>query len=249
MNIKKIVDLTMGIREGMPQHMAHGRSPLYLSGTRQHQMWKECKKPNPYDPSEMVSFQNEQIVICGHMGTHMDACFHADPLSKQTIEQMPLDRGYGTAVWLDVSFRRAPRVAINPEDLAVAENKSDTPIQPDDIVLVYTGWSTIIEEDPAKYSSDFMGLSKEAGEWLRAKKVKTVGLDTCNIDAFATPSPVHMNFLRPRSLGLRNEDYIAIIENLVNINKIPTSRFHFVGVPLPFLGSTGSPIRAFAVLD
>lgn len=246
--MKTLIDLTMVIAEGMPQHLAHGRSPLYLSGTRQHSMWQQSRMPNPYDPSDLVSYQNEQIVICGHMGTHMDACFHADPLSAQTIEQMPLDRGYGPAVWLDVSFRRGPRAVITADDLAVAE-KRGAAVQPDDIVLVHTGWSTIIAEDPAKYSADFMGLAKDAGEWLRAKKVKTVGLDTCNIDAFGSVSPVHMNFLRPRSLGLKNEDYIAIIENLVNIDKIPSPRFHFVGVPLPFFGGTGSPIRAFAAVD
>jgi kynurenine formamidase len=246
--MQRLVDLTMVIRENMPQHLAHGRSPVYLSGTRQHDMWRQAGKQNPYNTNDLISYQNEQIVICGHMGTHMDACFHADPQSTKTIEQMPLDRGFGTAVWLDVSFRCAPKGVITPEDLAAAEGRSGEAIRPGDIVLLHTGWSGMIDKEPIKYSADFMGISREAAEWLRARKVKTVGLDSCNIDAYGASSPVHMNFLRPRSLGLDNNDYIAIIENLINIDRIPMPRFQFVGAPLPFLGATGSPIRAFAVV-
>jgi kynurenine formamidase len=58
-----------------------------------------------------------------------------------------------------------------------------------------------------------------------------------------------MNFLRPRSLGLPDEAYILIYENLRNISKIGRSRFTFSGLPIPFRGSTGSPVRAVAFVD
>jgi kynurenine formamidase len=61
--------------------------------------------------------------------------------------------------------------------------------------------------------------------------------------------PVHMNFLRPRCLGLGNDAFIAIIENLVNINRIPKSRFLFSGAPIPYLGGTGGQVRALAIVD
>jgi len=56
---------------------------------------------------------------------------------------------------------------------------------------------------------------------------------------------VHMNFLRPGGLGA-GQPVIAIIENLIGIDQIPTRRFRFSGLPLPFVGLTGSPIRAIA---
>jgi kynurenine formamidase len=56
-----------------------------------------------------------------------------------------------------------------------------------------------------------------------------------------------MNYLRPGSLGLAPDDFIAIIENLTGIDRIPAHRFEFVGMPLPLEGSSASPIRAIAI--
>ncbi len=55
-----------------------------------------------------------------------------------------------------------------------------------------------------------------------------------------------MNFLRPASLGLDRQEYILIYENLVNIQQIPDRRFTFAGLPIPFRGASGSPVRAVA---
>lgn len=243
--MRHIVDLTRVIHEGMPQHPTHGRTPLFLSGTRTHDSWRRFHQLNPYNSSDLVSFQNEQILVCGHTGTHMDACFHADPESPYTIDKMPIECGYGTGIWLDVSHRLRPRGEINAKDLRESEAKTGDRIRPGDIVLIFTGWSTI--QDPVAYSTEFMGLSRDAGEWLRERKVRTVGIDSCNMDAHNLEHPVHMNFLRPKSLGLPSDDFIAIIENLVNIERIPSSRFHFSGAPIPYLNGTGGQIRALAI--
>lgn len=246
--MQEIVDLTMGIYEGMRQAESHGRSPLFLSGTLSHESWKKYNRVNMYNDADLVSFENEQIVICGHTGTHMDSCFHADPHSEYTIDKMPVECGFGPAMWLDVSHRCGPSAVITAKDLREAEARSGTAIMPNDIVLIYTGWSTV--NDPKPYALQHMGISKDAGEWLRERKVKTVGIDTCNIDVRGELTlPVHMNFLRPRSLGLPDHDFIAIIENLVNINKIPKSRFTFYGAPIPYVGKTGGQVRALAIID
>lgn len=245
----QIIDLTMGIHEGMAQHPAHGRTPLFLSGTRNHEHYRDFKRINPYDEHDFVTFENEQIVICGHTGTHMDSCYHGDPESEYTIDKMPVENGYGNAIWLDVSFKYGPNAVITATDLQEAERRTGTKILPGDIVLIHTGWSIHIN-DPQKYALEHMGLSRDAGEWLREKQVKTVGIDNCNIDAAGDLQlPVHMNFLRPRSLGLSNDDFIAIIENLVNINKIPKARFTFSGAPIPYIGKTGGQIRALAIVE
>lgn len=238
----------MGIYEGMRQHPAHGRTPLFLSGTRNHEAYRDFNRINEYDDHDFVTFENEQIIICGHTGTHMDSCYHGDPESDYTIDKMPIECGYGNAIWLDVSERFGPKAIITAKDLKDAEFRTGSKIQPGDIVLIFTGWSTVM--DPMKYAFEHMGLSRDAGEWLREKKIKTVGIDNCNVDGCGILSmPVHMNFLRPRSLGLPGDDFIAIIENMVNINKIPRSRFTFSGVPIPYIGKTGGQVRALAIVD
>jgi kynurenine formamidase len=42
---------------------------------------------------------------------------------------------------------------------------------------------------------------------------------------------------------------IYIIENLVRLEEIASSRFTFIGLPLPMVGASGSPIRAIAIVD
>lgn len=245
--MRKIIDLTMPVYEGMPNHPAHGRTPLFLPGTRNHEAWKLFNVKNPYNENDLVSFENEQIILCSHTGTHMDSCFHADP-KGETIDFMPIDRGYGDAIWLDLSHKYEPKGEITAEDLEEAEQKSGSKVKKGDILLIHTGSSKTIDDD---YINKHMGLTIDAGFWIREKGVKTLGIDTPSPDTngCGMTLPIHMNFLRPTSLGLPKHDYIAIIENVININAIPKPRFTFVGTSLLLKGATGSPIRAFAIVD
>lgn len=246
--VKQIIDLTMPIEEGMGQHPAHGRTPLFLSGTRNHEGDQEKEIINPYDDSDFTTFENEHIIVCGHTGTHMDSPYHFDPESDVTVEKIPVEYGFGPAIWLDVSHRFGVNVGITAKDLQEAEEKSGASIQPGDIVLIHTGWSTVKDTD--KYSLESMGLTKDAAEWLREMKVKTVGLDSPNLDVPTDHSmPAHINFLRPRSLGLGTDDYITVIENVINIDQIPKARFLFSGAPIPYVGQTGGQLRALAYIE
>lgn len=246
--MEKVIDLTMPIQEGMAQHPAHGRTPLFMSGTRNHELDKGLGITNPYDSEDVTTFQNENIIVCGHTGTHMDSCYHFDPESSRTIEKMPIQCGFGPAIWLDVSKNFGANVGVTAKNLQDAEEKSGARIQAGDIVLIHTGWSSV--KNVHKYSLEFMGLNKDAADWLREKKVKTVGIDTPNADVpSAADFPAHINFLRPRSLGLDENDYIAIIENVVNIDRIPKHRFIFSGAPIPYVGQTGGQVRALAYIE
>lgn len=244
-----IFDLTYVLREGMIGHPSHGRTPIRLAGSLNHWIYASTERRNPYDGSRL-SFANEQWVLNGNTGTHMDSVWHADP-DGPGIDQMPIERGYGPAIKLDLSFAKAPRAQITPEILERAEKSSGDEIRRGDIVLLHTGWSEVAETNQESYLYDHMGLTKEAGEWLRARGPRTVGIDNATVETVegARESPVHMNFLKPASLGLPKEDYIVIIENLRNLAAIPTSRFEFIGVPLPFENGSGSPIRALAVVS
>jgi kynurenine formamidase len=183
--------------------------------------------------------------MCDHTGTHMDAPVHADP-EGIGVDEMPIDYGHGAAVWLDLSQHFDDAAEITAEHLEEAEQAGGEAVRDGDILLLWTGWSTVLP-DVQRYLYAHMGLTREAAEWVRAKGVRTMGIDTCTPETVsgAKTSPVHMNLLRPRSLG-GDAPVIAIVENLVNINQIPVRRFTFNGVPLPLKGLTGSPVRAFA---
>ena len=120
---------------------------------------------------------------------------------------------------------------------------------PGDILLLRTGASGIAVSDPGGYVLRAWGLTKEAGEWVRQQGVKTIGIDCVTIESADTAAraSVHTNLLRPAALGLEPTDVIAVIENLVGIEKIPDHRFSFAGFPLPLAGAAGSPLRAVAL--
>ncbi len=247
---KTVTDLTHVIREGMAGHPTHGRTPVKIIGSLNHWGYLHTERRNDYD-GKRVSFQNEQWVMNGNTGTHMDAPWHASPDTEFTAERIPLEYGFGTAVWLDCGAWVGPRSEITPELLERAEAASGETVGQGDIVLVHTGWSRYSESDPEKYLTEHPGLNKEAGEWLRARGIRTLGVDLSTPEsvAGALTAPIHTNFLRPESLGLDTSDFIGIIENLRGIDRIPAHRFEFVGVPLPLEGSSASPIRALALTD
>ncbi|WP_234058011.1 cyclase family protein [Microbacterium sp. NFH-22A-Y] len=246
---RTVIDLTHVIREGMAGHPTHGRTPVKLVGSLNHWGYAHQERFNPYD-GRRLSFQNEQWVMNGNTGTHMDSPFHGNPESEYSSERMPIEYGLGTAVWLDCSAAFGPDGQLTPEILEAAEAASKERVMRGDIVLLHTGWSQFYDSDPAMYLDHHMGLTREAGEWLRARGARTVGIDCSTVETTtgALTSPVHMNYLRPESLGLAPDDFIAIIENMTNIDKIPAHRFEFVGLPLPLEGSSASPIRALAIV-
>lgn len=239
------VDLTMPVHEGMACHPFHGKTPVFLSGTLKHdRLYPATDRRNPYDGSQL-SFENGNFMMCDHTGTHMDAPVHADP-DGIAVDEMGLEYGHGEAVWLDLAAHFDDAAELTADHLEEAEKASGERIKPGDILLLWTGWSTVLP-DVQRYLYAHMGLTRDAAEWVRDKGVRTMGIDTCTPETVsgAGSSPVHMNLLRPRSLG-GDEPVIAIIENLVNIDKIPAHRFTFTGAPLPLQGLTGSPVRAFA---
>lgn len=242
----RITDLTLPLIEGMHSHPGHGRSPLVLPGTVSHGITAQRGISTPYGTG-YVSVANEYVILSGHTGTHVDAPYHVDYSSSVTAEKVPAERAAGPGIWLDVSDI-GPRGRIDVERLVEAEQESGEEIQADDIVLLHTGWLDANPDDPKRWVDDSPGLTKEAGEWLRDRRIKAVGVDLVSPDLRdALDLPVHCNFLRPSSLGLDPDDYILIIEGLTNIRSIPLRRFIFFGLPLPLIGATGSPIRAIAV--
>jgi kynurenine formamidase len=83
------------------------------------------------------------------------------------------------------------------------------------------------------------GLAKDAAEWLRDRRVKTVGVDLGTVDD-------HTDMVRPAHLALRGAS-IILLENVANVSQVGQDRRFFVGLPLKIRSGTGSPIRAVAL--
>lgn len=245
----RIVDLTIEQFEGNLGHPGHGRAPVFLRGTVSHGTTYQRGIKSAYD-GEAVSVANEYLILTGHTGTHVDAPSHIDYRSAKSIETIPLERTCGPAIWLDVSSNAGPGSRFTPEMLAEAERRAGSRIRPGDIVLIHTGWLEQARGDRTRYVDESPGLTREAAEWLRARRIKALGVDLVGPDLRdASDLPVHVNFLRPRAVSASDDDYILIFENVANIRTIGRPRFTFFGLPLPLRGATGSPVRAIALVD
>ena len=117
---------------------------------------------------------SQQITTFMHCTTHTDAPAHVIE-GTPFMDEVPLDRFFGTAVV--VSIPKGKWEKIMPEDLEKAEPK----IQPDDIVIINTGWHKYYD-DNVQYFCYSPGLYLEAGEWFVEKGVKAVGVDNQALD-------------------------------------------------------------------
>lgn len=164
---------------------------------------------------------------CNHTGTHMDAPLHFYN-GVPTIDQVPLDQCVGPAVLVDVSSL-GPRGEITPghlephEAAIVAARK----------VVFFTGWSD--RWGRADYFSDYPAIAEDAAEWLVARRVHLIGVDTPSVDR--EPNPTHYILLG---------SHAVIVENLTNLDRIRESPFELIVLPLPLKGLDGSPVRAAA---
>ena len=233
----RIVDLAWPLEEGMPGHPLHPVAPRLLSGTLSHTLTRRWMGEHPV--FGRVSFANEQIVMSGHVGTHVDAPLHALP-GGPDANAIDLADCVGPASRLDVRRLCGPRATIGGADLEKALSPRHRPAA---IVLLHTGWSGRALTEPDDYYRNSMGLDESGVAWIRERGARCVGIDAPSIDTPDTPgAPAHMDFLR-------GSPPIYVIENLRGLEALPDEIPLFVGAPLPIKGASGSPIRAIAILD
>jgi kynurenine formamidase len=181
-----------------------------------------------HDPFTLMEF-----TFASHIGTHLDAPSHF-VAGGRTIEQIPLDRVTGPGVVLDVAA--AANTGIEADALA---DGGPAP-QPDDIVLLRTGW-----EDKAGTPEYFAHpyLTESAAGWLIDRRVKLVGMDLITPEmpeAVRTGPfdwPVHRALL---------EREILVIENVCNMASLARRRVEVVAAPIGIRGADGAPVRLLA---
>lgn len=190
-----------------------------------------------WNKRQVTGFESEVIFMAAHTGTHVDAPYHFDPNGLK-VNQLPLDWLLSQAVLIDLGPVEAKR-KITVSDLSRVLRDTNTKIEPNDVVIVKTGWSLHAEED--RYVTDYPGLTVDAAQFLLDSGMKALGVDSPDPDhPEISGFPVH-NLLLPKG--------VLIIENLSNLDQIDRRRFKFMALPLKLRAATGSPIRAVAVLE
>ncbi|PYM59892.1 MAG: hypothetical protein DMD79_16810 [Candidatus Rokuibacteriota bacterium] len=164
-----------------------------------------------------------------HCGTHVDAAIHFNP-GGQPVDEIPLADLYGPAVILDFSDKAA-NADVSPVDVRAGLERVGG-LGDARIVLIRSGRSKLWGRP--EYHHDMLNMTPQTTEWLIGQGARVLGTDACvwEVDHHALQ---------------RRYDFL-ILENLANLDQVPTSHFLFVGLPLRLVGGSGSPIRAAAIL-
>jgi len=222
----RVIDLSQTLEEHMPHFPTHCKFFHNLWGSYWH-------------GGRSLHYQ---ITMHEHNGTHVDAPAHfindAKPHAHVTIENVPLTRLIGRGVRLDCRGMKEGDY-VSRGFITDWEVKHGT-LAAGDIVTFNFGWSAhwALRPEGERYLSDWPGVAMDAAEYLIAKSVAAIGVDTLSPDppAALAGKPIHPVVLEKR---------VLIIENLTNLDQLPDF-FLFLALPLKIRGGSGSPLRAVA---
>ena len=189
----------------------------------------------PWENIKDSGYNLELLFLSSHTGTHLDAPYHF--LEKGAkIHNISLKKLISNAVL--ITTRKKRNESITKTDIQKFEKKHGK-IEGFSSVIFWTGWQRNLQKKC--YFTKNPGLSVSAAKYLASKKIGLVGIDSPSID-LGTDSKfsVHQIFAKKGML---------IVENLANLEKIKSSKFHLVVLPLKLKNATGSPVRAIAFVD
>jgi len=189
----------------------------------------------PWENVRDDGYNLEFLFMSTHTGTHMDAPYHF--LEKGAkIHEISLKKLGSEAVL--IQSKKKGGESITKTDIQKFEKKHGK-ITSFSSVIFYTGWQRNLQKK--YYFEKNPGLSVSAAKYLASKKINLVGIDSPSID-LGTDSKfsVHQIFAKKG---------ILIVENLANLEKIKSSKFHLVVLPLKLKNATGSPVRAIAFVE
>ena len=179
-----------------------------------------------------------QIDGLGHLG--IDGMFYngrrsKDFLSKDGLtalgtEDIPpiVSRG----VLLDIAAHRgkkhlAASEAVDAKTLKEAAKRLGVTIQRGDVVLLHTGWMSMMQEDPEAFMAKQPGLDLGAARYLAELGVVAVGSDTAALEV--QPSSVSNHPFPVHGLFLANYG-VYILENIVTGDLAADKAYEFMFV-------------------
>ena len=168
-----------------------------------------------------------------HNGTHADAPFHFEQ-GGITIERMPLETYLGDAVVVDLTrFFETDRT--RKITIADIESSSDALVRAPRLLLKTGVW-----KNSKVFPESIPVIAADVPEWLRARKVKLIGLDLPSVDPIDAKKLVNHHALAAAG--------IAIVESL-DLSEVEAGTYHFSALPLRISGGDAGPVRAILWRD
>jgi len=187
-----------------------------------------------------------------HGGTHLDAPVHFAK-GHNSVDQIPLDQLIGPGIVVDVTAQCSTNAdyLITVADIQHWERQHGK-IEPGSILFLRTGFGKFYPDKRKYLGTDergaaavpklhFPGLDPDAARWLiQNRSIKAVGLDTASIDRGQSTT-----FDTHRALFEKN---IPALENVANLDQLPSKGFSVIALPMKIKGGSGGPVRIIAML-
>jgi kynurenine formamidase len=185
------------------------------------------------------NFLIQRVEMLAGVGTHIDAPAHCFPKGK-TIDEIPLESLISPCVVIDVSKKAHEMYSVAMQDIEQFENAFGV-ISKGVFVIFFTGWDRFWNQ-PDKYHNHhrFPSISREVAEYLVAKDVVGLGIDTLSPDRPESGFPVHQAVLGANKY---------IVENIANAHLMPVVGGCALVLPMKIKGATEAPIRLLGMVS
>lgn len=220
--MKRYVDLSMMIHEGMQSFPAHWHPYVEITQMGRH---------------GIENRETRKMVLGTHVGTHIDAPRHFIP-DGRTVEHIPLSQLNGPALLLDFSHL-LPRAELDAPELAAAAAGRSV----ERLVLRFDG---DLRLGTTAYYEDQPFLTEAAAQWLVDNGCRVLAMDVAQPDNpkngrnAPKDGPNHKILLGAETV---------LVEYLVNLREIDADTFELIVAPLKIRDGDGAPSRVFAIVD
>lgn len=167
-----------------------------------------------------------QVTMSLHTGAHTDAPYHFDDAGA-AIADVDLSKYLGPCVVVDA---RPAGGGLRPSDLP-AGTEAALRAAPRLLVRMY-------DARPAGFDEHLPHLTPETADWLAARGVVLVGVDSDSMDAFDSKELAAHHRLASHG--------IAILEG-IDLSAVAPGVYDLVALPLRLEGADASPVRAVLV--
>ena len=207
-------------------------------------------------PSKFEGWADDTIKKMGvHSTTHIDAPWHYGPTCEgkraKTIDEVPLEWCYGDGIVIDMKHK-ADFDPITSADIKQFLEQEQLSLIPNMIVLIKTGRDRLM--GTKEFFQKGTGMSAEATEWLIKQGIKVMGIDQWGWDL---PLPYLIKkakesknaelFWEAHLVGIDHE--YCHMEQLTNLDALPTTGFKVSAFPLKIKGGSAAPARVVAITE
>lgn len=217
---RRVVDLSFPISEGMTTFPSHWHPFVEITLLGRH---------------GIENRETRKLILGTHTGTHCDAPRHFIP-GGPTVDQLSLDTLIGPAWVVDFS-RSKPKQEMGVADFEPQLGEA-RPVR----LIMRFDWCS--HWGKFEYYTDHPFISEAAAQWLIARGVRLLAMDTPTPDnpengwRTKLDSPIH-------KLLLANG--VIVVEYLCNLKELSQRETELIVLPLKIQEGDGAPARCVAI--